>query len=117
MASRETGGKETLHRIRIAPADLDVKHFDAGAERGSQTHPILCRGDQPRALALGQPAQPGDLVRPEGMMVGKGPRQHDSRAERAKAGEELFRPADPGERHDASPGVALALAWLQLAME
>src|SRR5437763_3677547 len=114
MAPRQRVGEELFHHVRVAPADLDVQHLDAAAQRGRQPNPILRGGEEGCALAFGQFVQPSDFIVPKRMMIREGLARGQHRAESPDTGEEFFRLADPGKRDNPCAGETLAIDRVHL---
>src|SRR5262249_31801028 len=117
VTARQAIEEEALDGIRIVPADLDLEHVDAVAQRRGKPDPILCRGDKPSALALRNIAQPGYFALGERVMIGKRLLRCERHAEHSQRPEELLGPTDTGERNDGLPGETLAIHRPQLCLQ
>src|SRR5438552_2075496 len=98
-----------VEHYRVAPADLDVEHFDAGPPTRMQPPPILCRRDELRVSPRCRFAKAGDLVGAVRVMVRKALCRGQLRAEAAQGRKEFLGPADPGKGDDARISETLAV--------
>src|SRR5207237_8221041 len=64
-----------VEHYRVAPADLDVEHFDAGPQTRMQPHPILCGREELRVSSRCRFVQPRDVLAAIGVMISEGVRR------------------------------------------